>query len=202
MGEVRAVIFDWGGVLIDDPAPGLMQYCADALGVPKEIYVQAHRKFAADFQTGKIGEDVFWAGVCEELEVSQPKEQSLWYPAFKAVYSPKKNMFELAESLQKRGYKTAFLSNTEIPAVRFFLEQGYDMFDVLVFSCIEGIKKPDRRIYELTVERLCLEPAEAVLIDDRAECIDGAKEAGLKTILFASVEQVKDELLRFSVKIA
>jgi epoxide hydrolase-like predicted phosphatase len=111
-------------------------------------------------------------------------------------------MFELAESLQKRGYKTGFLSNTEIPAVRFFLEQGYDMFDVLVFSCVEGIKKPDRRIYELTVERLCLEPAEAVLIDDRAECINGASEAGLKTILFASVEQVKDELLRLSVKIA
>jgi len=200
MGEVRAVIFDWGGVLIDDPAPGLMQFCADALGVPKEIYIKAHRKFTPDFQTGKISEDAFWDAICGELEIPAPKERSLWYPAFKAVYSPKPDMFALARSLQGNGYKTGFLSNTEIPAVRLFLEQKYDMFDVLVFSCIEGAKKPDRKIYELTIERLGVEPQQAVFIDDRLDCIDGANTAGLKTIFFESIEQVKNELHRLGVK--
>jgi len=201
MSQMRAVIFDWGGVLIDDPVPGLMQFCADALGVPKEIYIKAHRKFAPDLQAGKISEDAFWDALCGELEIPAPKERSLWYDAFKAVYSPRPDMFTLARSLQGNGYKTAFLSNTEIPAVRFFLEQKYDMFDVLVFSCIEGVKKPDREIYEIIVERLGVEPQQAVLIDDRLDCIDGANAAGLKTISFESIEQVKTELRRLGIKI-
>jgi FMN phosphatase YigB (HAD superfamily) len=60
MQSIKAVIFDWGGVLIDDPVPALMQYCADALGVSCDDYTKAHLKFADDFQLGKISEEIFF----------------------------------------------------------------------------------------------------------------------------------------------
>jgi len=201
MERINSVIFDWGGVLIDDPAPALMRYCADALAVSKEDYIKAHRKFVADFQIGRITEDTFWARLCSQLNTQKPKTSSLWAKAFKAAYSPKADMFSLARSLRENGCKIALLSNTEIPAMQYFYQQRYDIFDVLVFSCAEGTKKPERKIYELVLEKLGEEPSQSVFIDDRQDHINAGKEAGLNTILFKSVDQVKKELSRLSVKI-
>lgn len=201
MESITSVIFDWGGLLIDDPAPGLMQYCAEALGVSKENYIKAHSKFAEDFQKGLISEDAFWQRICGDLNVPKPKAHSLWTDAFKAAYVPREDMFSIAACLQENGYKTAVLSNTEAPAMRHFHQLQYDMFDVLVFSCAEGTRKPERKIYELTIEKLRSQPGQLVFIDDKPEYINGAKEVGIVTILFQSVEQVKDELSRLGVEI-
>ena len=201
MKEIKSVIFDWGGVLIDDPAPRLMQYCAEALAVSKEDYIKAHSKFTADFQKGLISEDTFWYRICGELNIAKPKIPSLWTDAFIASYVPRENIFTIAILLQENGYKTAVLSNTEESAMRYFHQLQYNMFDVLVFSCAEGTMKPERKIYELTLERLGSQPRQSIFIDDKPEHINGAKEAGLSTILFRSIEHLKDELTRFSVKV-
>jgi putative hydrolase of the HAD superfamily len=201
METIKSVIFDWGGVLIEDPAPGLMQYCAKALKVSKEEYIKAHSIFEADFQKGLICEDTFWERICRELNVPKPKVRSLWAEAFKALYVPRNDMFSTAASLQKNGYRTAVLSNTEAPAMDFFHRQRYNMFDVPVFSCAEGVKKPDRKIYELTLNKLGSGPEQSVFIDDKAEYINGAKEVGINTVLFQNIDQLKGELNRLGVKL-
>jgi len=200
MERINSVIFDWGGVLIDDPAPGLMRYCAQALGVSKEDYIRTHDKFAADFQKGLIGEDTFWERICGELDVPKPKVNSLWADAFEAAYAPREDMFSMAARLQKNGYKTSLLSNTEASAMQFFYQLQYDMFDVLVFSCAEGTRKPEKKIYELTIQRLGSRPGQSVFIDDKPEYINGAKEAGLNTILFENINQLKNALAKLGVE--
>ncbi len=199
MNDIKAVIFDWGGVLIDDPAPGLMTYCAKELKVTKEEYVQAHSKFQDDFQKAVITEKAFWEGVCRQLNAVLPKSQSLWADAFTDVYSPKTGVFNLAKTLKVAGYKTGFLSNTEMPCYEFFHKQGYDMFDVTLFSCCEKLVKPCEQIYLNAVTKLGIEPAQAVFIDDKADYIGGAKKAGLNTILFENVTQVKEQLVLLGV---
>jgi putative hydrolase of the HAD superfamily len=201
MQKIKAVIFDWGGVLIDDPRPALMRYCAKALGVSEENYTKAHNKFMDDFQKGLFSEEQFWTKICGELSKPKPKEQSLWGDAFRAVYLPRADMFSLVARLKENGYRTALLSNAEVPAMQFFGELQYDMFDVAVFSCAEGIIKPDKRIYEITIERLNLPPNQTAFIDDRIENVNGAKDAGLIAILFKDIEQVKSELSRRGVEI-
>lgn len=201
METIKSVIFDWGGVLIDDPAPGLMQYCAKVLKVRKEDYIKAHSKFEADFQKGLIREDVFWEQICKELNVPKPNMPSLWAEAFEAAYVPRNSMLSMAASLQENGYRTAVLSNTEVPAMQHFHLQKYEMFDVAVFSCLESVKKPERKIYELTLKKLDSQPEQGVFIDDKQEYIDGAKNVGINTILFQNINQVKDELNRLGVKI-
>ena len=201
MESIESVIFDWGGVLIDDPAPGLMRYCAQALAVSKENYTKAHNKFTADFQKGLISEDTFWKRICSELGVPKPKVRSLWSDAFKAAYVPREDMFSMAARLRNNGYKTALLSNTEAAAMRHFHQLQYDMFDVLVFSCAEETRKPERKIYELTVRRLGSQPGRSVFIDDKTEYINGAKQTGLNTILFESIDKCKNALVEFGVDI-
>ena len=198
MEKIESVIFDWGGVLIDDPRPGLLRYCSEAFGVPLEDYTPVHDSFLDEFGKGKISEERFLQQISCKLGKSMPPVR--WYEAFRSAYVPKQEMFSLASSLHDKGYKTALLSNTELPAVEFFHEQDYDMFDVLVFSCVEGLEKPDRRIYEITLERLGSKAWQAVFIDDRQDYIRGARDVGLNTILFKSVDQVKDELARLGVE--
>jgi epoxide hydrolase-like predicted phosphatase len=200
MQTIESIIFDWGGVLIEDPRPGLLRYCSEAFGVPLEEYTPVHDSFLDDFHTGKISEEEFWQQISGRLGKPTPRSRSLWYEAFRSAYVPKEQMFLLAASLHDKGYKTALLSNTEMPAVEFFYEQDYHMFDVLVFSCLEGVMKPERRIYEITLERLDSKAEQTVFIDDRQDYIRGAQKVGLNTILFNNIDQVKDELKRLGVE--
>ncbi len=199
--SIKAVVFDWGGVLIDDPAYPLVQYFAKALGVTEDDYQKAYEEFQEDFHRGFITEDKFWARMCARLNVPKPKLQSLWGQGFKSVYSPKRKVFSLARLLRRKGYRIGLLSNTEEPAMCFFYKQGYDIFDVLVFSCEEEILKPQKTIYKRVVERLRVKPQEIVFIDNNPEFVDGAKQAGLNAILFKNIDQLKNDLARLSVKV-
>jgi putative hydrolase of the HAD superfamily len=198
MGKIEAVIFDWGGVLIEDPALKLAKYCSKSLGVGLNEYQQAYRIYMDDLETGRITELQFWNAMTNHLGVSMPHPGApgLWGDAFANAYIPRKEIFTLAAKLRKTGCKTAILSNTEKPSVEFFYKQNYDMFDVTVFSCLEGIMKPEREIYEIALDRLGTPAGETIFIDDRQEYINGAKEIGLKTILFKNINQLKKELTK------
>ena len=196
---IEAILFDWGGVLIDDPGPGLMDYCAKALGVGVEAYTTAHKRHGEPFQKGQISEVVFWRRVCGDLERPAPEIASLWGEAFRAVYSPRKAAFDLARQLRETGYRTGVLSNTEAAAMEFFGELGYDMFDTLVFSCAEGALKPERHIYEIAARNLDAEPERCVFVDDRQAFVDGAVGAGMKGVLYRDFKQVCQALREHGV---
>ncbi len=199
MQDIQAVLFDWGGVLIDNPASPLMDYCARALGVSVEDYARVHHAHGEAFQKGRMGEAAFWRRVCDELGRPVPERPSLWGQAFRAVYSPRDDVFALAAQLRARGYRTALLSNTEGPAMEFFLELGYDMFDASIFSCAEGECKPQKEIYEIAARKLATAAGRCVLIDDKPVFVDGARSAGMLGIVYESLEQVKRDLSTLGV---
>ncbi len=198
---IKAIIFDWGGVLIDDPIPGLILYCSKYLNVSEGEFKGVLRRFRPDFERGMISEDVFWERACSELGVPKPNIESLWGDAFRSVYSEKRGVFSLACSLKENGYRVGFLSNTEVPPMNYFYEKGYRFFDATIFSCVVGVKKPEWGIYEITLNRLGVHPKEAIFIDDKEENIRGAEEVGINAILFKSLEQLKKELSNFSIRI-
>jgi putative hydrolase of the HAD superfamily len=199
MGKIQAIIFDWGGVLIEDPAPGLVKYCAKAMGVDEDKYRYAHGICMDDFESGRVTEQQFWMNMTSRLDVPMPKSNSLWGDAFSAVYIPRPELFRWAAQLRKTGLKTAILSNTERPSVDFFLKQNYDMFNVQVFSCLEGIRKPQMEIYKLTLNRLGVSSGQTLFIDDRPDYIAGAERVGINAILFKNIDQLKKDLSMFSL---
>ena len=200
MEKIKSVIFDWGGVLIEDSRPGLLRFCSEAFGVPQDEYAPVHDLFMDKFHVGAISEQEFWLGISAELDRPMPEIRSFWYEAFRAAYMPKPEVFSLASSLHENGYKTALLSNTELPAVGYFHEQNYNMFDVLVFSCVERIAKPEPEIYKITLNRLGSKAQQTVLTDDRADYIQGARELGLHAILFENIDQLKSDLGELGVE--
>ncbi|MEN6334914.1 MAG: HAD family phosphatase [Phycisphaerales bacterium] len=198
--KIEAVLFDWGGVLIDNPASGLMTYCARVLGVSVEDYTRAHNTYGEEFQKGRIAENMFWRRVCDRLDCLRPKQASLWGEAFRTVYSPRTEVFALARGLRQHGYRTSLLSNTEGPAMKFFFELGYDAFDAATFSCAEGFFKPEREIYEVAAGKLGIAPDACVMIDDRLDFVEGARAAGMKGIVYEGLDQVKRDLAAIGVQ--
>ena len=55
MKEIKSVIFDWGGVMIENPGPGLMSYCAEKLKVTKTEFEDSFNKLLYDFQNLEAG---------------------------------------------------------------------------------------------------------------------------------------------------
>ncbi|MFB3924839.1 MAG: HAD family hydrolase [Syntrophales bacterium] len=198
---IKSVIFDFGGVLIDDPVPGIVRYCADYLKADPDDFRRVCWKYAPEFQKGAVAEDVFWRKICSELGKEQPRSASLWSEAFESAYSEKEDMFALASFLHGNGYKTGLLSDTEKPSVRFFLSKKYDMFDVLVFSCVEGEIKPGKRIYEIALQKIGLRPEETIFIDDKSANIRSAIDMNMNGIVFRNPMQVMMDLRSFSIDI-
>ncbi|HEU5441453.1 MAG TPA: HAD-IA family hydrolase, partial [Ktedonobacterales bacterium] len=93
-------------------------------------------------------------------------------------------------------YRTALLSNSFIGArERECGRYRFDeMCDLIIYSHEVGIAKPDPRIYELTCQRLSLQPAEIVFLDDAPRCVAGAHDAGLHTILYRDTAQAIADL--------
>jgi len=196
---IKAIIFDLGGVLIENPTPGMISYFAALLGVKEEEFFDLDRLPLQAFQKGLISEDTFWEKFCFTLRVKKPDIPSLWQEGFKREFKPRPEMFQLASELKENGYKVGLLSNTEAPSMQYFNEQEISLFDAVVFSCAENTWKPEKRIYEIALAKLGVQPKEAVFIDDRKDFIDGANKVGINTILFTSPTQVREDLAHYSV---
>lgn len=102
----------------------------------------------------------------------------------------------------KENYKLGFISNTTVFEATVLDKWDIkDLFEVTSFSWELGIKKPTKEIFDITLQKLGVNPEEAVFIDDGEKNILKAKEYGLNGIIFKSVEQLQDELLKLNIKI-
>jgi putative hydrolase of the HAD superfamily len=93
-------------------------------------------------------------------------------------------------------YQTAILSNSFAGARRKEQERyGFgDLCDLIIYSHEEGIKKPERRIFELVCERLGVQPSEVVFVDDVPQSVEAAREAGMHGILFTGTQQTISDI--------
>jgi putative hydrolase of the HAD superfamily len=100
-------------------------------------------------------------------------------------------MIELMHELKAAGYRMAMLTNNVRewePLWRSMLAVD-ELFEAVVDSGFVGCRKPESRIYALTLERIGL-PAEACLfIDDVLVNCEGAEKAGMTAIHFQHNEQ-------------
>lgn len=93
------------------------------------------------------------------------------------------NMLAAIGLLRAAGYKLAALTNNWVdekdPGVAHSLQS---LFDVFVESAVEGVRKPDPRIYQIACERLGVEPGAAIFLDDIGQNLKSARALGMTTI--------------------
>jgi epoxide hydrolase-like predicted phosphatase len=203
--KVEAVISDFGGVLT---SPMLNSFTAfqDSSGISLEQLGAAvgavSRRLGAnplfELETGRMTEAHFLELLGEQLTEQLGRDVALhgFGDRYFEHLHPNEPMIEYMRDLRGRGYKLAICTNN----VREW-EQRWraklpvdEIFEVVVDSAFVGTRKPERQIYELTLERLGVGPGAALLIDDIELNCDAARELGIEAVWFRSNDQAISEV--------
>ena len=103
----------------------------------------------------------------------------------------------LLPELKKQGFKLYFLSNFPIDIFEE-IKTGYYFFryfDGGVISSEVKFSKPDRRIYEILLEKYLLTPEESLFIDDIEINVRAAEGLGMKGLVTYGSEEISKELV-------
>jgi putative hydrolase of the HAD superfamily len=203
--RIEAVISDFGGVLT---SPMLDSFAAfqDSSGISLAQLGVAMRQLAQrlganplfELETGRMTEAAFLELLSTEL--SAQLGQAVALHGFGERYfehlHPNEQMIDYMRELRGRGYRLAICTNNVREWERLWRAklQVDEIFDVVVDSGFVGTRKPERRIYELTLERLGVRPEGALLIDDIEINCDAARELGIESVWFRSNEQTIAEV--------
>jgi putative hydrolase of the HAD superfamily len=105
-------------------------------------------------------------------------------------------LLEYIRHLRHRGYKTAVLSNAPLSLYDEIREHHIDsLFDVILCSEEAGVPKPDPAIFRLVLQRLGVDPAEALFVDDREYNVHGAQAVGITGVHYRGLEGFRQHLV-------
>ena len=195
--DVRsALLIDWGGVLTSNLFASFHAYCLSAGIAPESLMGRfrtdpAARELLIALEKGELEEDAFELQFAAQLEV---EPDGLIDGLFAGVH-PDTAMVRAVASARAAGIRTALVSNSW-GVHRYPHELFEELFDGVVISAEEGIRKPSRRMYELGAERAGAAPGECVYVDDLPFNLTPAQELGMATIHHTSAEQTIPELER------
>lgn len=203
MSEIKGIIFDLGGVI----APyGMLEreaeFISNEFGVPKEDAIKAIKD--SNYNLPELGREdsfAFWRRVYAQLGINASDEDvraslQSWADRVAIISGP---MLALVDELRE-SYKIGLLSNTSVEYTSAVKDRGFwAHFDDAVFSYKVGLRKPDPAIYRLAAERLGFPPEQLVFVDDLPANIEGAREVGMRGIVFENIGQLKEALKELGI---
>ena len=193
----RGLLLDWGGVLTSDVFAGFQIFCEDEGLDPLRV----RDLFAADpdgrqalveLETGVITEPEFELRLAALLELSPERTPGLVDRVFGAIVA-EEEIFEAIRIARASGIRTGLLSNSW-GVERYPHDELPELFDAVVISGQEGVRKPDEAIYQIAIERLALPAEEIVFVDDLPGNLKPARALGMITVHHTSAPQTLDEL--------
>ncbi len=201
MQNIRAIIFDFGGVILN------IDYNKTAkafkrLGVHnfEEMYSQKNADHLfSQLEKGKINDDEFYAAFIKSTNLTFTNHQieTAWNAM---LLDFREEALKTIERIRPK-YKLFLLSNTNSIHHKAFsnVYQSFssgknfdEYFDKAYYSHQTGMRKPDKNIYELVIKENALVPSQTLFIDDSDQNIETAKELGLQTILLQPGIQIQD----------
>jgi putative hydrolase of the HAD superfamily len=208
MSEIKAIVSDFGGVLTT-PLLGSFERVQDEIMIPAEYLGKALGAASRErgdnplfeLERGEIEETEFLELLSANLEPLLGHRPHLH--RFREVYfdalDPNEPMIELMRELRGRGLRMAMLTNNVRewePLWRVKLPVD-EIFEVVVDSAFVGMRKPERGIYELTLDRLGdVRAEECVFVDDIDVNCAVASELGMTAVHYVSPEQAIEEIER------
>jgi putative hydrolase of the HAD superfamily len=206
---IRAVIFDFGGVLglPQDPArvATMASLCALSIDKFKSIYGRDR----LELDRGTLSAEEYWSRILDSAGIAAhpdliariEREDSLgWTGINQAVVN-------WAAELRAAGYQTAILSNMPATKLSFMRASGsFDWindFQPALFSCEYRLVKPEPEIYRLCLEELAVDPESCIFLDDVLLNVEAARTLGIHALHFRSAAAEAAELeLRWGLPVS
>ncbi len=203
--RIKMVISDFGGVLTTPLADAFMAL-QDNAGIPPTAFGKALKRLTEEsgknplfeLECGLISEREFSDQLAIGLEPllgHRPDIQAFGLSLFKAL-DPNQAMIDLIREVRRDGYRTALLTNNvrEWEATWRSMLPVDELFETVVDSAFVGVRKPDPRIYELTLGRVELDPANCIFIDDMEINCEAASDLGIHAVHFRETAQARAEV--------
>ena len=212
MPSPTAVISDFGGVLTT-PLLGSFAAFQNETGIPPEALGSAMQRIADadgehplyELERGRVTEAAFLESLGKELTTDLGHEPELH--RFSEIYfealEPNEPMIELMRGLRARGLRMGLLTNNVRewePLWRSMMPVD-EVFELVVDSAFVGLRKPEREIYELTLERMRaldgaadLTAQDCLFVDDIEVNIEAARALGMTTVHFRTNDQAIPEI--------
>jgi putative hydrolase of the HAD superfamily len=200
VSRIQAVISDFGGVLT---SPLLDSFAAfqDSSGISLEQLGRAMVAIGArqganplfELETGRVTEAAFLQSLSDQLTADLGRRIELhgFGDRYFEHLHPNERLIGFMRELGARGYQMAICTNNVREWERLWRAKlpVDEIFDVVVDSAFVGTRKPEPRIYEITLERLGIKADAALLVDDvEINCI-AAGELGMTAVWFRDTEQ-------------
>jgi putative hydrolase of the HAD superfamily len=197
---IRAVLWDFGGVILSSPFEAFNRYEA-ANGLPIDFIRGVN---ATDPDTNA------WA-LLERNDVTPEEFDALFADESAALGHRipgavvlgllsgeiRPEMVTALDRVIRAGYRTACLTNNVLGGEqRMEIGDVMVMFDHVVESSKVGCRKPEARFYEIACELVGVEPSECVFLDDLGINLKPAKAMGMTTIKVGAAEPAIAELER------
>jgi epoxide hydrolase-like predicted phosphatase len=190
------LLIDWGGVLTTNLFASFHAHCVRTQIDPDKVLGRFRRDPAARelliaLETGELAEDLFEIRFAELLEIDH---DGLIDGLFAGV-APDVAMLEAVRRAHAAGVRTGLVSNSW-GVHRYPHEMFDELFDGVVISGEEGMRKPARRMYELGAERAGVQVEACVFVDDLPFNLEPAEELGMAVVHHTSAESTIPELER------
>ena len=183
---IEAVLFDWGNTLVQFTWDDELLGAGHRAGLGRD-----DPEFTERYREAMLGDAPRrpYADVLRELGVGDPDafidaEHEVWRPAHAVLGSAQ----ALLDSLHGRGVKTGLIANSWPEPARLLRADAESfglapLLDVMVFSEEVGVAKPEPEIFLHALERLGVEPLDAMFVGDRLEAdVQGAASVGITTV--------------------
>jgi epoxide hydrolase-like predicted phosphatase len=195
-GKHMALVVDFGGVLTTSIWPAFAAFC-DQEGLAPDTVRDLFRgdaralKLLRGLETGELADEEFERQFGALLGVDE--HEGLIERMF-AGLATDEEMVGAVRAARGAGLATGLISNSW--GLGIYERAPVDLFDVSVISGEVGMHKPQPEIYRLACERLGVEPAAAVFVDDLRENCAGAEAIGMTTVLHRDAATTIPELER------
>lgn len=199
---IKAIVFDFGGVLVDwNPRNLYQRYFPDQPQAMEEFLTEIN--FAAWNAQQDKGR-TFAEGVAE-LSAQFPQHAHLiqaYHDHWKdSITGEIPGVADILRRLKQAGHPLYGLSNWSLETFPLIQHKYpfFDWFDDIVLSGEVKLVKPDQAIFNLLLDKIDYSAPECVLIDDSQANIDTANSLGFNTIHFKSAAKLETELQQYGL---
>jgi epoxide hydrolase-like predicted phosphatase len=178
--SIRAIIWDFEGVILLNPYGNPVMNIAHRLDIPVErLYKAFDAEFMDRVDKGEFTQEASWNHLLDALCLPRSDIKHLNDVFYKDFFVDQ----EMVTDIQgyRKQFKTALLSNYS-DALRPMLANRWRMdgaFDEIIISCEVHLTKPNAAIYQHALQRLGTAPQETIFFDDREVNITGAQALGI-----------------------
>ena len=196
---LRGLLIDWGGVLTTDIFVSFEHFCRNEGLDPLTVrdlfrHDSEARHTLVALETGELTEPEFEERFARILTLREDRAPGLVDRLFGGMKEDVA-MFDAMRIAKAAGIRTGLLSNSW-GVDRYDRSQFPRFFDAVVISGEEGVRKPDREIYDIALRRMALPASEIVFVDDLPGNLKPARDLGMATLHHTSAEQSVPELER------